>query len=96
LNTVFKKYSTQKNYTQLREVETNILFQLYFSMLCELKVISLASSFHFSSTKRVISLAPSFHFSSTKRVISLAPSFHFSSTKRVISLAPSFPQPESL
>jgi hypothetical protein len=81
LNTVFKKYSTQKNYTQLREAETNILFPLYFSMACELKVIS---------------LAPSFHFSSTKRVISLAPSFHFSSTKRVISLAPSFPQPESL
>jgi hypothetical protein len=39
-----------------------------------------------------ISLAPSFHFSSTKSLISLAPSFHFSSTKSLISLAPSFPQ----
>jgi hypothetical protein len=39
-----------------------------------------------------ISLAPSFHFSSTKPLISLAPSFHFSSTKPLISLAPSFPQ----
>jgi hypothetical protein len=88
LNTVFKKYSTQKNYTQLREVETNILFQLYFSMACELKVISPAPfSFlqhqagHFISTKFSFLQHQAGHFISTKFSFLQHQAGHFISTK---------------